>query len=290
MKGFTIAGHVAVDQVITFKGERVQLGGPPCYSSALGKSMGFPVDVVSEIGFDFPDELNPILQSLEIECDRRSDFPSTRFVLDYRYEPRRMMVPTVCEPIKLSQLEKAKHLLLCPIAGEVSDELIMGADPEFLALDPQGLLRKIREDHTVESREWHNPDALRKIDLLKTSSNEHNHITGTKDIKKSLEKLIRLGVKIAIITDGRNGSYVMTGSEFFRAPVYPVDVVDSTGAGDVFMAGIASHLDEGLTWASAIASAASSAVCETSGPEISCGKAEIISRAEQVNDKIEHLG
>jgi len=153
VKGFTIAGHVAIDQVINAEGEKIQLGGPPCYCSVLGKSMCFPVDVVSKIGYDFPDELIPRLQSLGIDGSKMSDFPSTRFVLDYRYEPRRMMVPSVCEPIKQSRLEKVKRLILCPIAGEISDELIMGVDPDFLALDPQGLLRKIREDNTVEPRE-----------------------------------------------------------------------------------------------------------------------------------------
>jgi hypothetical protein len=64
--------------------------------------MGFQVDMVTNIGFDFPDELVPVARFLGINCDKKSDFPITRFVLDYRYEPRRMMVPTVCETIKVS--------------------------------------------------------------------------------------------------------------------------------------------------------------------------------------------
>ena len=287
MKGFTIAGHV--DQVINAEGEKVQLGGPPCFSSALGKTLGFPVEVATEIGYDFPDELVPMLRSLGIDCEKRSDLPMTRFVLDYRYEPRMMMVPTICGPIKLSQIQNSERLLLCPIAGEVSNELIMDVDPSFLALDPQGLLRNIKEDYTVEPCEWCNPNALEKIDLLKTSSNEHSLITGITDIRKSLKKLVKLGIDVAVITDGRNGSYVMTHSDFFRVPVYPVEVMDSTGAGDVFIAGLASHIDEGLEWASTVASASSSAIVETSGPEIKCDKTEILGRAELIYEKIEQL-
>jgi sugar/nucleoside kinase (ribokinase family) len=81
----------------------------------------------------------------------------------------------------------------------------------------------------------------------------------------------------------------MTGKSFFRVPVYPVEVLDSTGAGDIFMAGLASHLDEGLMWACSIASASSSAVIETHGAEIKCSRNEIIERAEKIREIIKKV-
>jgi len=289
VQGFTIAGHVAIDHIIYSEREFTQLGGPPSYSAVLGGTLGFPVEVVTKIGYDFPEKLVLVIHSMGINDQDRSESPSTRFVLDYRFNPRRMRVPTVCQPILLSEVKDAERILLCPITREINDKLIEDLDPEFLGLDPQGLVRDIKHDHSVSLKSWCNQDALRKINLLKTSSNEHQLITGTMDIKKSLQYFNKKGVEIAVITDGNNGSYVMTDSDFFRVPVYNVDLVDSTGAGDVFIAGLASHLDEGLLWACAVASASSSAIVETRGPEIRCSRREILERAKIIFDNIEEL-
>ena len=81
----------------------------------------------------------------------------------------------------------------------------------------------------------------------------------------------------------------MTESEFFRVPVYPVKVLDPTGAGDVFIAGLAAYFDEGLEWACSVASASSSAVVETHGPVILCSREEILERAEYIQESIEKL-
>jgi hypothetical protein len=275
--------------VITGDGEFLQVGGPPCFCSVLGFSLGFPVEVITEIGFDFPDELVSVLDSLRMRVKKRSSYPTTRFVLDYRHEPRRMKVPAICEPLKIAEVDDIERLLLCPITSEISDELMLAINPCFLALDPQGLVRDIRKDHLVAPREWHNLSVLGKLDLLKTSSNEHHLITGTIEIKPSLRKLINLGVDIAVITDGSNGSYVMTDSDFFRVPVYPVELVDPTGAGDVFIAGLAAFLDEGLEWACSVAAASSSAIVETHGPAIRCNKSLILERTEHIHENLERL-
>ena len=289
MNGFTLAGHIAVDRIVTEEYKMLQLGGPPCFASALAKTMGFPVEFVTKIGDDFPTELTPLLKSLELGTKPRSNYPSTRFKIDYRYEPRQMSLPTVCEPITASEVSDADRLLLCPIAGEIDDQLIMEIEPAFLALDPQGMLRKIDEDYVVSPKSWSNPDALKKLDILKTSSSEHHLITGTTDIEKSLRKLIHLGVGVAVITSGVEGAFVMTDSDYFQVPAYQIDVVDPTGAGDAFLAGLASHIDEGLEWACAVASASSSAMVETHGPVIECSRDEILRRAEYVQVNIVKL-
>ena len=81
----------------------------------------------------------------------------------------------------------------------------------------------------------------------------------------------------------------MTEEESLKVPSYPVEVVDSTGAGDVFNSGLAAYLDEGLEWACAVASASSSAIVETHGPIIECTGKEIMHRANEVHEKIQRL-
>jgi len=110
VNGFTIAGHVAIDRVITDKGENIQLGGPPCFCSVLGKTLGFQVEVITKIGTDFPRILKTKLHSLGIKPNYSEDY-TTRFELDYRYEPRRISVPTICESIQISEIKNADRLL-----------------------------------------------------------------------------------------------------------------------------------------------------------------------------------
>lgn len=289
MQDITVAGHIAVDEVITEEGCFHQLGGPPCFSASISKILGFNVDTVTKIGEDFPIEYKPMLNELGINTARSIGYQSTRFVLDYRYNPRRMKLPTICEPIKPEEVSKATRLLCCPIAGEISDQLMLEVDAGFLALDPQGLLRHPEEDSTVSPKTWWTPEVLKKLDLLKTSYIEHHLITGTSDIKASLKRLIENGVRVAVITDGSNGSYLMHGSEILHVPVFSVDVVDPTGAGDVFIASMAAFIDEGVSWAAAVASASSSALVETRGVRINRSKQENMKRAETVYDKIKRL-
>jgi sugar/nucleoside kinase (ribokinase family) len=289
VKGFSIAGHIAIDEVITDTESYHQLGGPPCFAASLGKTLGFDVKVITRFGEDFPEEYEPTLDMLGISTKRSACYQNTRFVLDYRYNPRRMRLSTICEPIHPRDVANSERLLLCPIAGEINDQLMEEIDSSFIGLDPQGLLRNIDSDSNVIPKKWWNPKVLSKIDLLKSSSSEHHLITGTKDIKKSLRKLTDHGVDTAVITDGSNGSYVMTDHDLLHVPVYPVNLVDSTGAGDAFIAGLAAYLDEGLSCACAVASASSSAIVETRGIEIKHTKSGILERAEWIQDKIMNL-
>jgi fructokinase len=47
-----------------------------------------------------------------------------------------------------------------------------------------------------------------------------------------------MGPKIVACTDGGNGSYITDGKVLVFAGVYPVEVADTTGAGDAFASGL----------------------------------------------------
>lgn len=74
--------------------------------------------------------------------------------------------------------------------------------------------------------------------------------------KELLQKTVGLGPKIAVITDGGNGSFAFDSGadKYFRCGVLPVDAYERTGAGDAFGAGCVSALvkgkgfEEALLW------------------------------------------
>lgn len=62
-------------------------------------------------------------------------------------------------------------------------------------------------------------------------------LTGERDPERALRKLRRLNDGLLVMTRGAEGSVALDGDEFHTAPAFAVNVVDATGAGDVFRAG-----------------------------------------------------
>jgi sugar/nucleoside kinase (ribokinase family) len=67
-------------------------------------------------------------------------------------------------------------------------------------------------------------------------------VEDTQDVKKQLDKIIKLGAKIAVITDGAAGAYISFLGNYFHQNSMMVKVVDTTGAGDAFAVGFCGGL------------------------------------------------
>jgi len=87
--------------------------------------------------------------------------------------------------------------------------------------------------------------------VIYVNREEAEKLTGMDDShgadKELLTNLSSLGPKIAIITDGGNGSFVYDslGKKYYKAGVLPVDAYERTGAGDAFGAGCIAALIKG---------------------------------------------
>lgn len=94
------------------------------------------------------------------------------------------------------------------------------------------------------------PRVLEKCDLLIVNLEEAMQILGidvshfpqTRDI---LNKLILLGPKFAVVTDGTEGSYATDGEHFFKAGIIKTQVYEKTGAGDAYSTGLIAGLAAG---------------------------------------------
>jgi len=75
------------------------------------------------------------------------------------------------------------------------------------------------------------------LDLFMPSENEAVKITGKTRPEEMAAFLRDKGVKTAIIKLGENGSYIDSGEEKFYQPAFSANVVDTTGAGDSYVAG-----------------------------------------------------
>ena len=101
-------------------------------------------------------------------------------------------------------------------------------------------------------------DVLGLTQVLFVNREEAEKLTNMPDShgkeKELLSAVGKLGPKIAVITDGNNGSYIGDGQTFLKAGVFPVDAYERTGAGDAFGSGTLSAIikgksfEEALTW------------------------------------------
>ena len=93
-------------------------------------------------------------------------------------------------------------------------------------------------------------DLYARTEIFFCNKEESQRILKTEesDIKKLLVAMRELGPKIAVITDGRNGSYVMDDSGSYHMPMYPdpAPPKDRTGAGDATASTTVAYIIKGL--------------------------------------------
>lgn len=76
----------------------------------------------------------------------------------------------------------------------------------------------------------------------------------TRDIKRLMSAMHKLGAKIAVITDGRDGSYASDGNKIWYMEEYPGPRIEATGAGDAYGTGftgaivLGKSVEEAMTW------------------------------------------
>ncbi len=86
------------------------------------------------------------------------------------------------------------------------------------------------------------------VDIVSVNKREASYITGESDYVRAAEELRRLGPKIVIVKKGSEGVYLVSDSVTIDIPAFPPEkVVDTTGAGDAFMAGFYSALRRGYS-------------------------------------------
>jgi fructokinase len=85
-------------------------------------------------------------------------------------------------------------------------------------------------------------DVLPACAIAKVSEEETEICTGERDPARAAERLVEMGVGIACVTLAERGALVRRGREVRHVPAPPVEVVDTTGAGDGFVAGLLSVL------------------------------------------------
>lgn len=79
-------------------------------------------------------------------------------------------------------------------------------------------------------------EAIRRVDIFAPNAAEAMHLTGAPTAEQALATLAEL-TPLAIVKRGGAGAIARSGTQIARSPALPVEVFDTTGAGDCFNTG-----------------------------------------------------
>ncbi|MEW5854207.1 MAG: carbohydrate kinase [Myxococcota bacterium] len=86
------------------------------------------------------------------------------------------------------------------------------------------------------------------VDVLKANEDEAPALTGERNLERALRRMRAHAGRLAVITLGPRGAMALGQGGVVRVPSPDVRVVDTTGAGDAFMAGLLSVLAHATDW------------------------------------------
>ena len=101
------------------------------------------------------------------------------------------------------------------------------------------------------------PDLLERVDVLIPNEIEAALLTGLPvadlaQARAAATALREMGAGTVVLTLGERGALLATGEDARLCPAFPVEVVDTTAAGDAFVAGLAVALGEGQVLVEAV--------------------------------------
>lgn len=229
-------------------------GGAPANFAVGIRSLGLSSGMITKVGNDFfgrfliekLKEVRVDITQIKLTDEYRT---ALAFVgLDKNMSPNFSFYRSPCADIMLNEQEidenyiKSAKLLMCGTVS-MADEPARSAI--FKAIEyakKHGL--QIACDPNLRDDLWHFKDprehifrVLKDTDIFLPSISEAEFITGEKG-KRAFEAILELGPSIIGITRGAEGATILTKDGTFSAPSYKVDVVDTTGAGDAFAAGL----------------------------------------------------
>lgn len=241
MIDYLAIGHIAQD--VTPDG--IRLGGTTAYAALTAHALGLRAGAITAAAPD------AVMDGLErISVHRIPSERSTVFENRYTPEGRVQTMRARAEPIAVNSVpvewRNAAIVHLAPIANEVDYALAKHFKGSFIGITPQGWMRRWDESGNVTRSEWVEAESV-----LPSASAV---VLSMEDVSGNWELVERwaASTKILVATQGEQGATVFANGDRRRIPAPKVDVVDATGAGDIFAAAFFSRLwQSGNVWEAA---------------------------------------
>ncbi len=273
-------GTMAFDAIETPFGKVDKIvGGSATYVAYAASNFVQPVQQISIVGYDFPqeemDELKKRgvqLDGVEIVPDKKSFFWSGKYHNDMNSRDTLITDLNVLEdfnPIVPNSYQGAEFLMLGNLMPKLQLSVInqLKTRPKLIVMDTMNFWMEIALDDLKE--------VLKKVDVLMVNDGEARQLSGEYSLVKAAKVIMEMGPKFLIIKKGEHGALLFHENHVFFAPALPLEeVFDPTGAGDTFAGGFIGHIAktkdisfENMKTAIIVGSAMASFCVEKFGPQ-----------------------
>ena len=257
----------AVDKEIFTKGSvpardiGMSCGGDALNEAVILSGLGNSTEIISLLG---DDEAGGIVKKCldQNKVDTRkitvsADIPTATNIVLVDSDGERYFITNPRSSLR--KLSKEHIIPYLEDAGEIVSFASIFVSPLLTISDMEKVFRRIKEtpgrilvaDMTTAKRGEKIKDLepiLKYIDYIIPNGKEASILTGESDPVKSAECFLKHGANTVIIKCGKEGCIYISASEEGHILAYPdVKVVDTTGAGDSFVAGFIHGLSKGLS-------------------------------------------
>jgi len=238
---FLAIGHVARDE---FEGEPTwRLGGTALYAAATAARLGTATALVTRVGPAEKPALEERCAQLGIAVHALPSATTTTFAFRYvdgrRYLRLRSRARAIAPSDVPAEWRGARAVVLGSVAHELDRSLFGTTSPTATVLVAQGYLREWAADGAIRPREWEDADEI--VPLVSAVVISEDDVAGDLSAPRRWARNGRVYVTLA-----ERGVLVLERGSETTIPGYRAErVVDPTGAGDAFAAGLAIALGDG---------------------------------------------
>jgi len=249
-------GHV-LNEVVKYPGKTIGpvLGSPAAYTSVSSARLETETGIVTKIGEDMPrDLLEPLyaagvdVRGLKVE-GRNS---TTNYLIYDDRGDKTLKYLKKAPSIRFEDFPddflNAKFIHICPMDFEVPIETLKALVEVGLRLSVDlggyGGATSVQHPNRDEAAKEFYEKAIGYFNIIRASLEDCKYIFGERrDLHRyAVKYFVDKGADIGLVTLGEEGSVLLTkGGEFCKVPGFKANVVDVTGAGDVFCAGFLSE-------------------------------------------------
>jgi sugar/nucleoside kinase (ribokinase family) len=239
-----VVGHVTRDRLR--RGARVRLspGGVACYASAAYAALGLEPLVVTKAARADRAILRALARNgARIRCAKSrvtTRFENAQSTDLAEREQRVLGVAAPFTPADLADV-RARFMHLGPLLPQDMSLAFLRAaalSAERVVLDVQGFTRRLAGKAVLSSGWRYKRQGLALVAVLKADAREAYHLTGESDPGLAARTLAKLGPEEVLVTLGAQGALVLVRGRLHHVPASrPRRLVDTTGAGDTFLAG-----------------------------------------------------
>lgn len=246
---YLLIGHITAD--LLPNGGRIA-GGTVSYAARAAHAFGLRVGVLTSAATGEPllDTLSPYAQVVSLPAETTTTYENI-----YTPAGRKQYVRSVAANItadSLPEVWRSTPLIhFAPIAGEAQDVMLVGAfsPSSTRLLTLQGWLRRWDADGLVHFQPWFNPEILSLLDVVVFSEED---VAAAPDMIAQIAEI----VPELFVTQAEHGGlhYHVGAVSHYSTP--QVEIVEPTGAGDVFAAALLASYARLKDWGQAVKVAA----------------------------------